>query len=153
MFINRASWMVFFVIALFVALPTAVADDEEADGDGEEETAQAAPAASNGAIQLLEAKTAAGVEDREAVNEGDSFSVGDSVTVWMAFRNPESAQEVEVAWKAGDAEIHTYKINIGESWRWRTWASLAVGRAGDWTVEIRDGEGNSLETVSFTVNE
>ena len=153
MFMKRTAWIVFFVFGLFLALPTAVADEDEADGDDAEETAEASPSASNGTIELLEAKTAAGVEDREAVDEGDSFSVGDSVTVWMAFRNPENAQEVEVAWKAGDAEVHTFSLNVGESWRWRTWASLAVSRAGDWTVEIRDSNGTTLDTVSFTVSE
>lgn len=157
--VKNYTWILIVVITFFLALPTAIADDDESDADeqasaSEEDSASSSPAASSttsGDIQLLEAKTAADVEDREAVNVGDSFNTGDSVTVWMAFRNPNQAQDVDVVWKAGDAEVHTFSLNIGESWRWRTWAKLTVARSGDWTVEIRDGDGNTLDTVSFSV--
>ncbi len=136
---------------------------EDAQEAQEETEAPAAPQrraprtaradAGNASVSVLEATAAANVEDRQAVDAGDSFSAGDTVYVWMAVQNPDGEEQLSVVWKAGDTEVHTFEITVGQSPRWRTWASNRVGRAGDWTVEIQDSSGNTLETVSFTVSE
>ncbi len=142
-------------LLLFSSPAMAEEGDEEAQEAPAETSAPAASASSaaSGDLAVIDAKAAKGVEDREAVDESDTFSAGDTVTVWVAFRNPADDAAADIVWSAGDTEIHTYSMNIGKSYRWRTWAQLKVSRAGDWNVAIRDSDGNTLETVSFTVSD
>lgn len=103
-----------------------------------------------GGLQVVEAKAAGGVTEREAVDESSTFSAGDQVTIWAAIRNTESAGDIKMVWFANDKEVTTVDIEIGQSWRWRTWSKSKVW-AGDWKVEIQDGSGTVLETVEFSV--
>jgi hypothetical protein len=103
-------------------------------------------------IEVVDAKTAASVEDREAVGAASEFNPGDNVVFWMSLRNPGQPQTVNVVWSAGGAEVHTFEVNVGQSARWRTWAQTRVNRPGPWTVEVRDQQGNKLQEVSFTVS-
>jgi len=109
-----------------------------------------ASAAGAGGLQVVEAKAAGGVTEREAVDESSTFSAGDQVTIWAAIRNTESAGDIKMVWFANDKEVTTVDIEIGQSWRWRTWSKSKVW-AGDWKVEIQDGSGTVLETVEFSV--
>ncbi|MFU8804362.1 MAG: DUF2914 domain-containing protein [Bradymonadaceae bacterium] len=74
------------------------------------------------------------------------------MTLWMAVRNPSSPSNLQVTWSVGGNEVHTYDLEIGQSARWRTWATMRVARAGEWTAEIKNGQGTTLETVTFTVS-
>ena len=137
---------------------TAEKADDEGESASEEASARSAAAgegpATKGGMKVLKAKTASGgVEDREPVDVTSSFSKGDEVTVWMAVRNPESSSNVTLVWKAGDAEISKMDLNVGKSWRWRTWGRIKVLHTGDWSVEIQGPDGKTLETVEFSVSE
>ncbi len=134
-----------FAATMLMASP-AMADDDASDDE-------ASPSATNSTLEVLEAKSAADVEDREAVGESDSFSEGDTVAVWMAVQNNGDPDEIEVAWHFEGDELHTFDIEIGTSPRWRTWASTTASRTGDWSVEIRDNGGETLETIEFSVSE
>lgn len=121
--------------------------DDEAKESGSESSAQAA----GGDLEVVDAKTCSDVKEREPVEAGDTFGTGDKVTVWMAVRNPDSPTNVEAVWKRGDREVHSYELKVGKSWRWRTWAHIEPDSAGDWSVEIQTSEGDTLESVDFTV--
>jgi len=111
--------------------------------------ARAATASAAG-LQVVEAKAAGGVTDREAVDAASSFAPGDEVTVWAAIRNTDSARDIKMVWFANNKEVSSLDIEVGKSWRWRTWMKSKVW-AGDWKVEIQDGSGTVLETVEFSV--
>lgn len=109
-----------------------------------------ARAVTAGGLQVVEAKAAGGVTEREAVGEASSFAPGDEVTVWAAIRNTDSAKDIKMVWFANNKEVSSLDIEVGKSWRWRTWMKSKVW-AGDWKVEIQDGSGTVLETVEFSV--
>lgn len=116
------------------------------------EPAKPKQAAADGHLQVVDAKATTGVEEREPTGETSSFTAGDKATIWMAVRNPEGPSTLKMAWFVDDVEVDTMDIDVGKSWRWRTWAKRRVPKAGAWKVEIRDGDDTVLETVNFTVN-
>lgn len=113
--------------------------------------ANSASSASNSAVSINDAKTTTTVEDREAVDTSSSFSAGDKVTVWLSVKNPEQERKVNLVFYRNDAEAGNIELDVGKSYRWRTWGRRTVGSAGDWKVDVQDEEGNSLETLEFTV--
>ncbi len=153
---SKLAFLLCLATLFLFAFPAMAEDGDDEASDTQEAPAEApatTSASASGDLAVVDAKAAKGVEDREAVDATDSFSTGDTVTIWMAFRNPSAESAAEVVWRAGDAEVHTFSMDIGKSYRWRTWAQLKVSRTGDWNVEIRDSSGNTLETVSFTVSD
>ncbi len=129
------TFLVVFVAVLLTA-PQVFAD--EAEGPSE--------------LAISEAKTAPDVDDREPVDATDTFNAGDQVNAWMAVQAPEDTT-LEVVWKANGDEVHSFDLDVSTSHRWRTWAAMNVSQAGDWEVDIRDSNGDSLETLSFSVEE
>ncbi|MFP4599177.1 MAG: DUF2914 domain-containing protein [Persicimonas sp.] len=113
--------------------------------------ANTASSASNSAVSVIDAKTTTDVEDREAVDKSSSFSTGDKVTVWLAMKNPKQERKVNLVFFRNDAEAGTIELDVGKSYRWRTWGRRTVGSAGDWKVDVQDEDGNNLETLEFTV--
>ena len=126
------------VVALVLAAPTAFAEDGNSAQQG---------------LSILEAETASEVEDRETVGATDSFSQGDEINAWMKVQNPNGSTTLEIAWKVDGNELHTFDLDVDDSWGWRTWAQMTASQAGDWEVDIRDDDGDVLETLSFTVSE
>jgi hypothetical protein len=114
--------------------------------------ANTASSTSESSMSVIEAKTATAVEDREVTSPSDSFSTGDKVTVWLSVKNPEEAGKVNLIFFRNDAKAGTMELNVGKSYRWRTWARRTVGSAGDWKVDVRDEDGTSLKTLEFKVN-
>ena len=136
------SLFVFVVTAFVLASSPVFADDDDAGDD--------APA--GGELAVLEAETAADVDDRKPNGTSDSFSEGDSVNAWMKVQNPDGDTTLSVVWKVDDNELHTFDLDVGESWGWRTWAQMTVSQTGDWEVEIQDEDGEVLETLAFSVD-
>lgn len=164
--------MIFAIVgATFLFTPLAAAgDDEEPDKAKKAEQkaqndkakkkakkakkktrANTASSASNSAVSINDAKTTTKVEDREAVDTSSSFSAGDKVTVWLSVKNPKQERKVNLVFYRNDAEAGNIELDVGKSYRWRTWARRTVGSAGDWKVDVQDEDGNSLETLEFTV--
>lgn len=134
---SRVLFFLFAFTIIAIAIPAVAEDTSSGHGD----------------VEVLEAKTAGDVEDREAIDVSTSFTQGDRVTVWMAIKNSESPTHVDVVWKSDGSEVHALKLDVGESTRWRTWANMTVHQSGDWSVEIRSPDGQVLKTVDFTVSE
>lgn len=133
------SFVAVFAAVLLVS-PLAVADDDQNAPDGPD------------TLEVLEVETAPEVDDRDPVDATDTFQIGDDVNAWLAVAVPETTT-LEFVWKIGGEEIHTFDIEVGASPRWRTWAQMTVDQAGDWDVEIRDDNGDSLQTASFSVED
>jgi len=55
-------------------------------------------------------------------------------------------------WMYGGEPVAEVPLAV-ESPSWRTWSSKEIlpGQTGEWEVEVLDGEGNVLATLSFTV--
>lgn len=97
--------------------------------------------------------TAEDVVDREPVGEATTFpaSIG---TVYCFLEARDIAQDTEVAfvWYYDGQEVALVTLLLKEGARWRTYSSkLIAGRTGQWTVALKDANGETLETVSFTV--
>lgn len=125
---------------------------EKASDRAKEKANKKSAVTADGEMKIVDAKAASGVEDREPTGVSDTFSAGDEVTIWMAVRNPKEASEVELVWKRDDAKVSSMNLEVGKSWKWRTWGRIKVQNSGDWSVEIRNPDGETLETVEFSVD-
>lgn len=130
---------------LLFAGPVVAQEDDDSE-DKEESAAEA-----SAELVLNEIKTATDVEDREATGESESFDKEDKVLIWMSFKNPEGEKQAKLVWKYDGNEVDEMDIDVGKSYRWRTWAKRMVTQEGDWEVEVRDQDDNKLDSVAFTV--
>ena len=99
----------------------------------------------------VEAEIAEAVVDMMPQNPSTSFSadVG-TVACWTRVTGAEWS-EIRHIWIHGEMEFPvTLSVNGSP---WRTWSTKTIPPewAGDWRVEIRDAQGNLLDTRSFTV--
>ncbi|MFW5968327.1 MAG: hypothetical protein ACOCV2_12455, partial [Persicimonas sp.] len=111
----RSISVLFAATLLLFAAPLAAQEDDESD-----DKKDAAEASAD--FMLNEIKTASDVEDREAKGESDSFDKEDKVLIWMSFKNPEGEKKAKLIWKYDGNEVDEMDIDVGKSYRWRTWA-------------------------------
>jgi len=99
----------------------------------------------------VEAQIAEAIVDRAPQNPGTEFpaDVG-SVSCWSTVTGA-AGTTIQHVWIHGEMEFPV-TLQIGGS-PWRTWSSKRIPPewAGEWRVEIRDAEGNLLDTLAFTV--
>jgi hypothetical protein len=99
-----------------------------------------------------ELRVAREVVDREPVGESDAFAadVG-QVAAWTRITGAENTV-IEHVWRYRDMEW-TVPLEIGST-SWRTWSRKIIlpEWTGAWEVEIRDQEGNTLATTTFTIS-
>lgn len=96
----------------------------------------------------MTAKLGSGIEERELVEERNTFHVGDEAILWMRLVGGPS-DPVTVTWTIDE---HSYDVHLdvgGASWR--TWSSKTLWKAGGWSVEVRDAAGTSLQRIAFDV--
>ena len=112
--------------------------------------ALAAPGQLSAQVEV-EASIARAVVDRAPQQEGTSFpaDVG-TVYCWTSVTGAADTTMQHV-WIHGEMQFPV-TVQVGGS-PWRTWTSKAIPPewSGDWRVEIRDGSGNLVDTMSFTV--
>jgi len=103
-----------------------------------------------GGIQV-EAAVALAIEDRMPVDTASAFpaDVG-RVWLWTSVTGAEG-QTISHVWSHGENEW-TVNLQVGAD-RWRCWSNKTIPPewTGEWKVEVRDGAGNVLKTVTFTV--
>jgi hypothetical protein len=99
----------------------------------------------------VEAAVALAIEDRIPVDTGSAFpaDVG-RVWLWTSVTGAEG-QTMSHVWSHGEHEW-VVELQIGAD-RWRTWSNKTIPPewTGEWKVEVRDGAGTVLKTVTFTV--
>ncbi len=99
----------------------------------------------------VEAEIAEAVVDMMPQNPATSFAaeVG-SVVCWTRVTGAEGS-EIRHIWIHGEMEFPV-TLAVGGS-PWRTWSRKTIPPewSGEWRVEIRDAQGNLLDTRSFTV--
>jgi hypothetical protein len=107
-------------------------------------------AAQAGGVEV-EAALALGIEDRMPVDTASTFppDVG-RVWLWTSVTGAEG-QTISHVWSHGENEW-TVNLQIAAD-RWRCWSNKTIPPdwTGEWQVEVRDGAGNVLETLAFTV--
>ena len=102
--------------------------------------------------EILGAKIATGVKDREAEGEGTSFKadVG-KLYCWMKVKAPEGSK-ITHAWYKGDEEMGKVELTLKHA-TMRTWSTktIAADMKGDWRVDILGPDGAVLQTLKFTI--
>lgn len=110
--------------------------------------------AQNG-LTVTESSVATNVVDRMPSGVATTFpaSVG-RVYAWTRIQGAEGATTIHHVWIHGEIERADQELRIGGS-PWRTWSNKAIPPewSGSWRVEVRDADGNVLETIRFTVGE
>ena len=99
----------------------------------------------------VEAEIARQIVDRMPQDSGTSFPVDvGEVFCWSRVTGA-AGTTIQHVWIHGEMEFAVSQ-EIGGS-PWRTWTSKTIPPewAGEWRVEIRDGDGNLLDTMPFTV--
>lgn len=109
-------------------------------------TAQPAPATASAAA--AEVKAAKGVEKREPVEPGSTFTAGTKVWVWSRITGA-NGTTVKHVWKKDGKAVWTATLKVG-SVKWTT-SSRHQCKAGSWTVEVVGADGATLGSVDFTV--
>jgi hypothetical protein len=107
-------------------------------------------AGSAAAQVTAEVKAAKGIENKDPVEEGTSFTAGETVHVWSKVSGAANTT-VKHVWKRDDKELFTASFNVkGNNWRMNSRRRSV--KPGAYVVEVVGGDGTKLGEVSFTVN-
>jgi len=87
-----------------------------------------------------------------------SISKGETVNLWMAYMipNKDEKQNIIIQFEQGSITRMVKDIQLGGSFRYRTWRKVKLNRAGEWTIKIILDQGNNsslLATRKLTVSE
>ena len=110
-------------------------------------------ASAQGALTVAESSVATNVVDRVPTGVAMTFGADvERVYAWTRIEGAAGETTIHHVWIHGEVERADLELRIGGS-PWRTWSNKAIPPewAGDWRVEVRDGRGNVLETIRFTV--
>lgn len=93
------------------------------------------------------------VSERQPVGAGHTFAADTSHVVAWTRVTGASGTTIEHVWRYGENEF-IVPLDIGGP-TWRTWSrkTIPAGWTGEWTVEIRDSDGNVLATETFSIEE
>jgi hypothetical protein len=108
-----------------------------------------------GAEELVveQATISVDIADREPVDPGNSFPASvDRLYCFTKVAGAMSPTDVTHVWYFGDVERARISLAVAGS-PWRTYSSkrLQPNEVGPWHVDILDGIGNTMETVSFSI--
>ena len=113
----------------------------------------AIPGAAQAQLAVDESAIALDVIDRMPVGSDSTFdaAVG-RVYCWTRISGV-AAATLHHVWIWNDQEMADVVLNT-DAPSWRTWSNKAImpDWTGDWRVEVRDGAGNVIETIRFTVH-
>ena len=104
-------------------------------------------------LTVAESALATGVANRMPTGRAMTFPADvERVYAWTRIQGAEGDTMIHHVWIHDGVERADLELRIGGS-PWRTWSNKAIPSewAGDWRVEVRDGRGNVLETIRFTV--
>jgi hypothetical protein len=106
-------------------------------------------------LQVDRAVVAVAVESREPVGEASSFPADvERVFLFTHIVGAQGETAVYHVWRHGPTERAKVRLSVRSN-SWRTWSSkrIAPGWTGAWTVDVEDGQGNVLESISFVIEE
>ena len=104
-------------------------------------------------LSVSESSVATNVVDRMPTGVANMFmSSVERVYAWTRIEGADGETTIHHVWIHDGVERADLELRIGGS-PWRTWSNKAIMPewTGDWRVEVRDGGGNVLETLRFTV--
>ncbi len=104
-------------------------------------------------LSVPESSMATMVVDRMPTGTAMMFPANvERLYAWTRVQGAERETSVHHVWIHGDVERADIELRIGDS-PWRTWSNKAIMPewTGEWRVEVRDANGNVLETIRFTV--
>jgi hypothetical protein len=93
------------------------------------------------------------VQNRAPVGVSDTFSAtAGKVYCFIVATDIKKDSEIIVTWYHENKKIHTYKLPLKKSNRWRTYAWKNIsGKKGCWRVVIRDSERFIYKSAPFKV--
>lgn len=96
---------------------------------------------------------AGGVENREPVDVKDTFpSTTEKVYCFIEARNIKDDTNITVVWSNNGKEVLKTSLPLKKGFRWRTYADKKLhGMKGEWKVDILDGAGNPVKSITFKV--
>lgn len=91
-----------------------------------------------------------GVAEREPVNDLERVLAGNEQVLFFTELSEMEGQTVTHRWSYGGEVMAEVAFNVGGP-RWRVWSSknLIPEWAGEWKVEVVDGEGNVVHEKNF----
>jgi hypothetical protein len=113
----------------------------------------AVPPAATPRLTVAEAVTAKAVVDRVPQDTGSTFPADVGVVMcWTRITDATAGATLHHVWFHGDTQVGDVELTVGGS-PWRTWSrkTIPAGATGAWHVEVRDGSGNMLRRVDFTI--
>jgi len=96
---------------------------------------------------------AADVQNREPVGIAETFpATTEMVYCFLETTNITEDTHITFQWYYEGEEIHAYEMPLKKGDRWRTFAYKNLyGQKGTWKVAVKDSVGETVKTVSFTV--
>ncbi|MCX5782426.1 MAG: DUF2914 domain-containing protein [Elusimicrobia bacterium] len=147
-----------FVLSFVFFVAYGVSFSAESTGPGSKETAvsaseeKAEQPESN--ITVSDAKFCTSVSEREPVGANTSFSTENNVVYyWSNVKTDAAPASISHVWTFNGEKMAEISLNIKNE-RTRTWSSktLMPEWTGEWTVETKDSNGNTIRKDSFTYN-
>ncbi len=106
------------------------------------------------AAEVADAVMCLGIQDREPVHAGESFS-SDVGKVWCWSKIKDGKGEtIKHVYYRGDKEMAVVELSIGSP-LWRTYSSKKIlpSWTGTWRVDVVAEDGTLLKSLAFTINE
>jgi len=93
------------------------------------------------------------VKNREPVGISDTFpSTTEKVYCFLEAVDIAQDTQMSFVWYLEGKKMHSYELPIKQGSRWRTFSSKNLySQKGNWKVEIKDSDGNTIKSVSFKV--
>ena len=104
-------------------------------------------------LTVKEAMIAKTVVDRVPQDTGSAFPVDvGQVMCWTRITDAPAGATLHHVWFHGDTQVGDVELTVGGS-PWRTWSRKTIppDATGAWHVEVRDGSGNMIRRVDFTI--
>ncbi|MEX2466719.1 MAG: DUF2914 domain-containing protein [Gemmatimonadota bacterium] len=104
-------------------------------------------------LAVTTAVVATGVEDREPVGTGASFSADvQELVFYTVLEGGFTQRVVEHVWVRNGEEVARVPLTVSGP-RWRTWSTKTIPEdwTGEWEARIEDADGSVLARAAFQV--
>lgn len=143
-------WYLTLMVSLIVVGIPQMAHTQEKPDQPDKPAAMEQKAAD---LQVVRDAVAAGISDREPVDEGQVFSPSlDRLYYFTEIQSQSPSTEITHVWYYGDREMARVALPV-EGSRWRTWSSKQIlpEWTGQWMVEAVTIDGTVVASQAFSV--